>query len=226
MNRRSANEKILQRLWNYIVFDKEDSRNGMCFEDRQVYANNVIRTFREDDGESRRNAESLRQLYIYKLASDKNLLAELVYPKAIYENWMYSTIYCTTQHINTFAKIFHTFTHFLIGDISSLELFAVEGLRTLPDLIPTPAHCPVYFPPDPQSTPDHPSSYKSHGEFFFAFAMPFWGGKKSEDKEHLLEANRREERREREREQERKRQEEKRAEYMGKSRLNVICIYN
>ena len=246
MNRHNTNEKVLQRLWNHIVFEKELplNRNDMCFTDRQNYANSVISTFKESDGIIRRNATELRQIFIYKRASEKNLLAKDVYPSSHYENWMYSTIYSETQHIVAFLRIFQTFTSFLISDISCLELFAVEGLRSLP-LIPTPApslcplqhrssrldHLPLMldrrawpsfcaWPPTTSQPPPRISISKD----LLQGKMPFGWGKKDEEREHLLECARleakKEERRqeqERERREEKRRRDEERAAYFGNS---------
>jgi hypothetical protein len=176
----SQNSKILRRLRDFIVDGSEQT-----YTQRQSYAEAVCEVFQVNDCEQRRDLSALRQIYIYKIASEKNLLRKDVYPDSHFENWLIATIMTATLHIVKFMRIFQTTVAFLKNDISCLELFAIEGKLALPDLIPSPA-CPLQF------ASGHPPSS--------TIIMPFWGSsKKDGDKERLLdrEAERRAEENER-----------------------------
>lgn len=204
MARKNTNARILKRFERFIVHEKEGKEKcTSTLLQRSAYAEAVMELFSFED-ETRRNMRALRKLYIYKVASRKNLLEKHVYPSYHFEDWLLSTILQATQNITKVMKLFQTTVAFLAIDTSSKDLFAIEKTRSL-DLIPTPASptpCAIHFRQFVEVVEQ-------------ASTMPFFcgGGSNSDsegERERLIkeaEAEREERRREREAERERERAE-------------------
>lgn len=191
----------------------------MCFEDRQSYASILAKILNVPDCEFKRSAETLRQIYICKLAAEKNIIASYHYPSTLYENSLYASLFDATTHKPTFVMLFNSITRFFNVDISRMEIFALEGQRESLALLPAPP-CPVQFPVQflPGRPPDHPPPSAPHRPTLNV-SMPFGWGKKSSEHAFLLDEDRKEEERRRKEEEaiardqaRRNREEEKRQE--------------
>ena len=129
------NKKILERFRYFIVV--KDYLKLKSLKIRRESAKEILSAFRLDNSE-RRNLFELRTLYIYKCASEKNLIAEHVFPKNHFEDWLFATlIEAFKNHVGKIKAAFNIVCAFFKNDIRARELFRVEYKRTL-DMTPCP----------------------------------------------------------------------------------------
>jgi len=137
-----CNDIILHRLHDYIIRKGVGGYRSDSYRSRNQFAQKLTRSLSIDDGEMRRNIKELRKLYIYKRASERNLLAVYVYPPNHFENWLFPTFLCTTKNLSTIDDYTESLINFLEYDISCTELFAIENAKSL-TLVPSPVLSPT-----------------------------------------------------------------------------------
>lgn len=133
--------EVFTRLQKFIISTSSEEQQ-LCpsYLKRMQYSMDLI-SILEDEDDSSRDLNSLRLLYVYKKAEEKNILQSGLYPLNHFENWLIVTVLAHTDSAILFHRYIATVKSFLEDDVIDADFFFLENLDRL-DLKASPP-CPL-----------------------------------------------------------------------------------